>query len=125
MDQDALKDVDLLWIADMRTELTPEEEAALEKYIEQGGNLVFMGEPSHRETQNKVLNKFLGLDLTPLLAGPDVRFKGTLTANVLAALPTQRAKELMPQIKSSYGLLTRIVRESRKWKIKDLRWKRS
>ena len=104
MDQDALKDVDLLWIADMRTELTPEEEAALEKYIEQGGNLVFMGEPSHRETQNKVLNKFFGLELSPLLVGPDVRFKGSLTANVLAAVPTQRSKELMYPMKNSYRI---------------------
>ena len=104
LDQDALKDVDLLWIADMRTELTPEEEAALEKYIEQGGNLVFMGEPSHRETQNKVLNKFFGLELTPLLVGPDVRFKGSLTANVLAAVPTQRSKELMYPMKNSYRI---------------------
>ena len=104
LDQEISKDINILWIADMRTELTPEEESVLEKYSKRGGNLIFMGEPSHREAQNKVLNKFLGLDLTPLLAGPDVRFKGTLTANVLAAVPTQRGKELLPQMKSSYRI---------------------
>ena len=108
LDKDFPADIDVLWIADMRTELTPEEESVLEKYIERGGNLIFMGEPSHREVQNKVLGKFFGLELTPLVVGPDVRFKGTLTANVLAAVPTQRAKELMYPIKSSY----RIVHEN-------------
>ena len=105
LDKDIPKDINILWIADMRTELTPEEESVLGKYIERGGNLMFMGEPSHREAQNKVLGKFFGLELTPLLVGPDVRFKGTLpTANLLATVPTQRVKDLMYQMKSTYRI---------------------
>ena len=109
LDKDIAKDVDLLWIADMRTELTPEEESVLERYIARGGNMIFMGEPSHREAQNKVLGKFFGLELTPLVVGPDVRFKGTLpTANLLAVVPTRAGKELLPQLKTTY----RIVHEN-------------
>ncbi|WP_320913940.1 Gldg family protein [Butyricimonas paravirosa] len=83
-------EINILWIADLRIQLTPEEEAVLAEYIERGGNLVFMGEPRHREVQNALLAKYFGLELTPLVVGPDVRFKGTLpTANILAARPTK------------------------------------
>lgn len=109
LDKDIPDDIDVLWIADMRTELTPDEETVLEKYIERGGNMVFMGEPSHRKAQNKVLGKFFGLELTPLIVGPDIRFKGTLpTANIIAAVPTKRSKELMYQMGNTY----RIVHEN-------------
>lgn len=112
-------EINILWIADLRIQLTPEEEAVLAEYIERGGNLVFMGEPRHREVQNALLAKYFGLELTPLVVGPDVRFKGTLpTANILPLV--RRRRELLKGISWEIHLpwCMKIVRELNRSKIK-------
>lgn len=98
------EDINILWFADMRFELTPEEDAVLEEYIERGDNLVFMGEPRHRNAQNPLLKKYFGLELTPLVVGQDVRTKGKLLPNVLASRVTRGASEIAYQL-GSVGIL--------------------
>ena len=96
-------EVSLLWIADPRDAFTPEEETVLQDYIDRGGNMVYMGEYRHRDAQNPFLTKMLGLELTPLIVGPDTRFKGALPRmDVIAAMPNPIAEEKMWQLKNTY-----------------------
>ena len=89
------EDVDLLVIADMRSELLPEEETALQEYINRGGSLFVTGDPDHREAQNPMLRKFLGVELTPMLVGEDIRFKKKLQPNELGCILTEEMKKEM------------------------------
>ena len=63
-DQDIPEDINILVIADMRSSLSPEEMAKLERYIERGGNLFILGEPNRQEAMNPFLSKF-GVELMP------------------------------------------------------------
>ena len=63
-DQDIPEDINILVIADMRSSLSPEEMAKLERYIERGGNLFILGEPNRQEAKNPLLSKF-GVELMP------------------------------------------------------------
>ena len=63
-DQDIPEDINILVIADMRSSLSPEEMAKLERYIERGGNLFILGEPNRQEAMNPLLSKF-GVELMP------------------------------------------------------------
>ena len=47
-DQDIPEDINILVIADMRSSLSPEEMAKLERYIERGGNLFILGDPNRQ-----------------------------------------------------------------------------
>ena len=105
LDERISDDVKILWLSDPRDAFTPEEEDVLREYIDRGGNLVFMGEYLHRDVQNQFLNKYFGVELTPLIVGPDVRFKGTLPRmDLIAAMPTEIAKKKMRQIKGTYTI---------------------
>lgn len=98
------EDVDILIIGDMRTPLSPEEEVSLQDYIDRGGSLFVLGEPSHREVQNPMLRKFFGLELTPLVVGEEKRFPGAVLPNVIAGVPTSEAKKRMYHIGRTYRL---------------------
>ena len=63
-DQDIPEDINILVIGDMRSSLSPEEMAKLERYIERGGNLFILGEPNRQEAMNPLLSKF-GVELMP------------------------------------------------------------
>lgn len=63
-DQDIPEDINILVIANMRSSLSPEEMAKLERYIERGGNLFILGEPNRQEAMNPLLSKF-GVELMP------------------------------------------------------------
>ena len=63
-DQYIPEDINSLVIADMRSSLSPEEMAKLERYIERGGNLFILGEPNRQEAMNPLLSKF-GVELMP------------------------------------------------------------
>jgi len=88
------EDVNVLFIVDPRVAFTPEEDKVLQEYIDRGGNLFIFGEPRNRDVLNPTLRKFFGLELTPLLVEPDLRFK-VLSPEVLACFPTKWAKETM------------------------------
>lgn len=90
--------VNYLIIGDMRDTLTSGEEQVLQAYLDRGGSLLFMGDPAHREVQNKVLGKFFGLELTPMLAGTDIRNQGRLKPYELGCYPTPMATEKMYHI---------------------------
>lgn len=86
-------DISLLMMVDPRDSLTVEEKQNLQEYLDKGGNLFILGEPSRREILNPVLHDLLGIELTPLLVQKDVRKK--LLPNVLSVLPTSEAIEKM------------------------------
>ena len=84
-------------IVDPRDAFTPEEEVVLQDYLNRGGSLFYFGEPRHREEQNPMLRRMFGVELTPMLVEPDIRFK-KLQPNILAAMPTKVSKEKMYQL---------------------------
>ena len=105
LDQRIPDDITILWLSDPRDAFTPEQETVLQEYIDRGGNLVFMGEHLHRDVQNPFLEKYFGLELTPLIVGPDVRFKGNLPRmDLIAAMPNPIGEEKMWQLKQTYTI---------------------
>lgn len=86
LDKTLPEDIELLLFADPRSDLSQAEDAVLKEYLERGGNLMFVGEPRHREMQNELLRRHFGLELTPLLAGDIKKYKGYLAANVIPAV---------------------------------------
>lgn len=95
LQQPVPEDVDLLVIADMRSELLPNEEEKLQEYIDRGRSLFILCDPDHREAQNPMLRKFLGLELTPTLVGEDIRFEKKLQPNELGCILTKEMREKM------------------------------
>ena len=63
-DSDIPEDINILVIADMRSSLSEEEMARLERYIGRGGNLFILGEPHRQEAMNPLLARF-GVELMP------------------------------------------------------------
>lgn len=63
-DKDIPEDINILVIADMRSPLSEEEMARLERYIDRGGNLFILGEPNRQEAMNPLLTRF-GVKLMP------------------------------------------------------------
>lgn len=104
LDRQVPEEMDILIIADMWSELTPEEEASLRAYIDRGGNLFVLGEPRRREVVNPMLREFFGMELTPMVVGRDEFFKEKVQPNVLACLSTLEAKEMMYHIKGTFRI---------------------
>lgn len=63
-------DWDYVLLADPREVLPEGHVEVLEKYLAEGGNLVVLGEPYRREILNPLLEKWFGLELTPLVVHP-------------------------------------------------------
>lgn len=98
------EDIDYIIIADPREAYSAENEAILQAYLDRGGNMLFLGEPRHRETLNPTLRKLFGVELTPLLVS--INKENKVTADIIAAKPTKKAKELMYKLGDSYALVT-------------------
>lgn len=98
LEQPIPEEIDMLAMIDPRSGLTPEEETVLQAYIDRGGSLFFIGDVDHREVQNPMLCKLLGVELTPMLAGVDVRHGKKLRADDLGVIPTDEMKEKMHQV---------------------------
>lgn len=96
-------DLDVVLIADPQVAFSPEEESVLQEYLDRGGNLFVLGEPRNREIINPLLQKFLGLELTPVLVGGALQFK-TMSPDIMAGRPTQWAKENLYHLGASYAL---------------------
>lgn len=57
------EDINILLIADVHKPFSPEENQALEDYVDRGGNLFILGEPRRREQMNPFLREFFGVEL--------------------------------------------------------------
>lgn len=49
------EDIDIIVLADMRSEMTTEEDQNFQKYLERGGNMFILGEPKRQHFMNPVL----------------------------------------------------------------------
>lgn len=103
LDKKIGEDIDVLMIADPRVTFSDKEEQVLLDYVNRGGNVFILGEPSRRDLLNPMLLRLFGIELTPLLVQNDVKFK-SLRPNVLAAMPTANGKNLMYDLQRTYTL---------------------
>lgn len=51
-------DIDLLVIADMKSELSDSEKANYDRFVERGGNLLILGEPKRQQNMNALIEDF-------------------------------------------------------------------
>jgi ABC-2 type transport system permease protein len=93
--------VRVLVIADMKTPLSPGEQARLDSYIARGGNLLIAGEPRRQEVMNPLLEP-LGVRLLP---GRLATASENLQPDLILARPTPGAGDF------SYILQAMITRE--------------
>ena len=103
LDKPVPDDIEILVLADPQQEFTPDEEAFLAEYINEGRNLFVLGDPRNREVLNPLLRKYFGLELTPMLVQNDMRFR-SLPADVLSCLVTKEAPKRLPILKQTWGL---------------------
>ena len=92
-DKDIPEDVNILVIADMRSPLSDEEMARLERYIDRGGNLFILGEPNRQEAMNPLLSRF-GVKLMP---GTLVQRNQDYLPSVITARLTDQAAAQSPR----------------------------
>lgn len=83
-------DIEIIVIADIQKALTTIEQQKLEHYIEQGGNLLIIGEPKNREIINPII-KSLGVSLIP---GTLVQKRQDILPNLMIVNATPEAGEL-------------------------------
>ena len=82
LDKEIDKGFKTVVIAEMREPLTAVEEENLAKYINEGGNVIFAGEPRRHDVMNPVANKFFGVDFSEgQLVKPDTIRIANLTVN--------------------------------------------
>lgn len=93
--QDIPGNVDVLVIADVRTDLSSGELGMIERYIERGGNLLIAGEP-RRQLQMNPLLKPLGLAFMP---GILVRESEDFSADLILARATYESREVTRQFR--------------------------
>lgn len=107
--------VNIMIIADMRSAITPEEQANLDAYIARGGNLLILGETRRQEVMNPFVSqfgvqfmpgqlvKYLGdtvksEDMSPFTpVGPDgapMRVKNSFPADLIQSHLTKTASDL-------------------------------
>lgn len=88
--QDIPNDVDILVISDVRTSLSAQEHAIIERYIAKGGNMLIAGEPRRQAQMNPLLASF-GLSFMP---GILVQESKDFSADLIQANPTSLSGEL-------------------------------
>ena len=104
LDQEIPSDIRILVISEMRSELTPQQKANLDKYIAEGRNLMILSEPKRSEVMSPLLADF-GVKLVPgtlvetrqyitkrSLTQSDTLFE---TNDVVDADPTKEAADIM------------------------------
>ena len=91
LDKEIDKGFKTVVIAEMREPLTAAEEEVLAKYINEGGNVIFAGEPRRHDVMNPIANKFFGVDFTEgQLVKPDTM----RIANLSVVWPTVPADSI-------------------------------
>lgn len=97
LDSPVPEDVDIVVIAGMTWWLSPREEEYLQQYIDRGGNLFVLGEPSHREVMDKMFAKF-GFRMTP---GILVKLDKTVRSDFIFSSPMKEAGKLSYELDPS------------------------
>lgn len=97
-------DVSILVIGDPRTAITDAERAAINAYIDRGGNLLIAGEPDRQEILNPILAP-LGVQLMP---GRLIQLSNDNAADYALTYITEPAKGLTPGLRqiSAYNAAT-------------------
>jgi ABC-2 type transport system permease protein len=91
LDKEIPSDVNIIVIADMRTELTPAEKTNLDKYIARGGNLLIAGEPKRQHAMDELVEPF-GVKFVP---GTLVHPNESFLADFTIAHPTKEGGALI------------------------------
>ena len=84
-------DINILVIAEMRSELTPVQKTNLDQYIARGGNLMILSEPKRGEYMNPLLAEF-GVKLVP---GQLVSISDNHAPDLVVVEPTKEGRELI------------------------------
>ena len=77
-------EIDILVISELRSALTSAERAYLDRYIERGGNLLILGEPTAQDRMNPVAESF-GVQF---MSGRLVRPSEVYQADLIQSIPT-------------------------------------
>lgn len=92
------EDVNIVLIAEMRSPLSEQEAANLDKYIARGGNLVIVGEPRRQDVMNPVTERFGVRFMEGVLVRPTENFQ----ADLIFSRPTMKAVEMAYPFISMY-----------------------
>ena len=85
------KDINILVIAEMRSELLPTQKTNLDQYIARGGNLMILSEPKRKEYMDPLLAEF-GVKLVP---GQLVSISEDHAPDLVVVKPTKEGQELI------------------------------
>ena len=91
LDSEIPEDIDILVIAEMRSELPPVQKTNLDQYIARGGNLMILSEPKRGEYMNPLLAEF-GVKLVP---GQLVSVSDNHAPDLVVVKPTKEGRELI------------------------------
>ena len=91
-------EINILLIAEMRTPLQPSENRALQKYIDEGGNLLILTDTRRQSTMNPLLHQF-GVEA---MAGIIVQPSEIHPPNLITSLPTQESVDFAPLFKRMF-----------------------
>ena len=90
LDSEIPKDVNIIVIADMRSELTVHQKENLDKYIARGGNLLIAGDAGRQRVMDELVQPF-GVRFVPgILVNPNENFQ----ADFIISKPTREADTL-------------------------------
>lgn len=80
LDEAVSEDIDVVVISDMKSALTPQEEANFDAYLNKGGNLFIMGEPRRQPFMNPIVVK-LGLQFSEgVIVSPSKEYTDDIVA---------------------------------------------
>ena len=83
MDQPVADDIDIVVLADMRSDFTEEEFRNFDSYLARGGNLFILGEPKRQQFMNPVIER-LGLRFADgiIVSPSEVNLDDIIAANI-------------------------------------------
>ncbi|MCB6974697.1 MULTISPECIES: Gldg family protein [Butyricimonas] len=91
LDGEIPEDINILVIAEMRSELSLVQKENLDQYVARGGNLMILSEPKREEYMNPLLAEF-GVQLVP---GCLVHVSGNHAPDLMVVKPTKEGQELI------------------------------
>lgn len=101
--------VDVLVIADIRSEFTPEETANYKAFVAKGGNVFILGEPKRRELTNTILSE-VGLQmLDGIVVSPSKEYLDDIVAADFAPVTNDALSNIEKLISRKYTVITPSV----------------
>ncbi|MEA5006646.1 MAG: Gldg family protein [Rikenellaceae bacterium] len=91
LDKEIPKEISILVLADVKSSLTPEQQANLDNYVQRGGNLLIAGEPGRQSVVNPILERF-GVKL---MDGTLVRQSANFAPDFIQAIPTKEGSDMI------------------------------